>query len=171
GLDIPQIEQDERWNELESELQVKLLAPRLENADTDIEQLLKNAHSDKKAFQKLIRATFSHWIEAGETEPELESWTAAHARATGALADVHVHNGSGSRVAVFSSGGIIAVIAAHVLGLPPSGVYPLFEKVINCSITRLLHNAESIALSTFNEHSYLQAIADHADQGSVITYR
>ena len=84
---------------------------------------------------------------------------------------MHQQNISGHKTAIFSSGGIIAMIAAQLLNLPSSGVYPLFEKVINCSITRLINNSDSIALSSFNEYSYLNAIAPQAEQASVITYR
>ncbi len=195
---IPELVIDPRWNELESEEQVKELAPlvaaqlmaslRAEgNIDDGVgaEQLMSLAMTDKKIFQKLIRATFDLWASLGQGDErliastldstegldQLESWQQAHARVTGALQDVHQANTSGKKTAIFSSGGIIAIIAAHVLKLPSSGVYPLFEKVINCSITRLINNSNEVALSSFNEHAYLNAIAPNAEQSSVITYR
>ncbi|NND82525.1 MAG: hypothetical protein HKN50_08870 [Gammaproteobacteria bacterium] len=168
---IPEIQQDARWNELESELQVDVLAPLLAAEDPQVGEWIVNARRDKKAFQKLIRATFSHWQQAGDSVPGLESWPTARQRVTEVLADVRQANGSGARTGVFTSGGIIAIVASQVLGLPETSVYGMFEKVINGSITRLLHNSSEIALSTFNEHSYLQAIADHQDVDRVITYR
>jgi len=42
--------------------------------------------------------------------------------------------------------------------------------VINCSITRLLYNADKISLSYFNDHSFLDVLG--RDRGeALITYR
>ena len=171
SIQPPEIDTDARWNELQSEQQVAVIAPILQASNPAIAEYMNAARSDKKAFQKLIRATFDFWIEHSDQIPELESWAAAQARVREALTQVHKENGSGTTVGVFSSGGIIAIITALVLKLPASGVYPLFEKVINASITRLLHNNHSIALSSFNEHSYLQAIAKDASEAGIVTYR
>lgn len=180
GVVLPEVEIDPRWNELETEEQVTTLAPQVLHevlregsfqTGDDFAKIMQLAVTDKKVFQKLIRATFDLWITKPELSDQLESWSSAHQRVTQALSEVHHQNTSGQKTAVFSSGGIIAIIAAHVLQLPASSVYPLFEKVINCSITRLINNSDSIALSSFNEHSYLNAIAPADEQDSVITYR
>lgn len=170
GMRVPELVCDARWNELQTEEQVKLLAPKLQLSDPIVGSLLSEARHDKKAFQKLIRATFDYWINQPELSDQLEPWVEARQRVVAALGDVHRQNGSGNKAAVFTSGGIIAIIAAHTLKLPPRGVYPLFEKVINCSISRLLHNADNIALSTFNEHAFLTAMAEPDDK-HIITYR
>ena len=180
GVNIPELIVDPRWNELETEQQVTALAPHVladladdgvVKADENFEKIMQQAVTDKKVFQKLIRATFDLWIAQPELNTELESWSDASQRVTQALREVHKQSSSGNKTAIFSSGGIIAIIVAHVLSLPSSGVYPLFEKVINCSITRLINNAEAISLSSFNEYSYLNAIASHEEQAKVITYR
>ncbi|NNC99561.1 MAG: histidine phosphatase family protein [Gammaproteobacteria bacterium] len=171
GLAVPDIEIDQRWNELETDQQVMVLAPQLPESGAEYQTLLRDSSHDKKALQKLIRATFNFWIENPELAPGLETWQAACQRVIDALTQVHRQNGRGSSAAVFTSGGIISIIAAHLLNLPSGDVYPLFEKVVNCSITQLVHNADSIALSTFNEHSYLQAIAHTTNDRNVITYR
>ena len=162
--------QDERWNELESEEQVEVLAPILAADRPEIAEYMKHARHDKKAFQKLIRATFDFWIENPQVTDKLETWQAAEQRVSEALESVRKKAGKGSLSGVFTSGGIIAIVTAHVLKLPSSAVYPLFEKVINASITRLLHNAEGVALSTFNEYSYLQAQADEGES-NIVSYR
>ena len=173
GLVSPEIQQDCRWNELETEEQVNLLSPMLIERHPELASLLKHARSDKKAFQKLIKASFDFWIENPEfvAHAGLETWAAAHCRVTQVLQQVKQSNGKGCTAGVFTSGGILAILVAHTLGLPTPSVYPLFEKVINCSITRLIHNQQSIALSSFNEYSYLSAIAPEGDENKAITYR
>lgn len=171
NLAMPEIRIDQRWNELENDRQIESLAPFLAEQDSSIESLLEEAHRDKKAFQKIIRATFNYWINEQPDLPELESWPEAQARVVDALNEVRADNGSGTRAAVFSSGGIIAVLAAEVLGVPASGVYALFEQVINTSITKLVHSGEQISLSSFNEHAYLQGIATAFDEEGMVTFR
>ena len=170
-LSIPEIDTDARWNELQTDEQVITLAPFVMPENTDSAALFEAAMQDKKAFQKLIRATFDYWIEHSELIAELESWDAAQRRVLAALADVQANNRSGQKSAVFTSGGIISIVTAHALNLPPSSVYAIFEKVINCSITRLIHNQHELALSTFNEHAFISAIAPAGEEASVITYR
>jgi len=173
GLMPPEIQHDARWNELESEEQVNVLAPVVIERQPELAPLLENARTDKKAFQKLVRATFDFWVEHPELAEQggLETWATAHQRVISVLQEVQHQNGKGCTAGVFTSGGILAIVTAHVLGMPSSSVYPLFEKVINCSITRLIHNRQSIALSSFNEYSYLSAIAPEGDEGKAITYR
>ena len=170
-LSVPEIATDARWNELQTEQQVTVLAPLVAHGGTDPTALMEAAMQDKKAFQKLIRATFDYWIQHPELIGELESWEAAQQRVLAALAEVQANNRSGMKSAVFTSGGIISIVTAHALSLPPSSVYAIFEKVINCSITRLLHNQQELALSTFNEHAFLSAIAPAGEEAKVITYR
>ena len=171
NLSVPEIETDARWNELQTEEQVKTLAPLLVQGKAGSAALLEAAMQDKKSFQKLIRATFDYWIQHPELIGGLESWDKAQQRVLAALTEVQAKNRSGQKSAVFTSGGIISIVTAHALSLPPSSVYAIFEKVINCSITRLLHNQHELALSTFNEHAFLSAIAPAGEEASVITYR
>lgn len=173
GLSVPEIQQDARWNELETEEQVNVLAPLVIERKPELSALLEYARTDKKAFQKLIRATFDFWIENPERVEQvgLETWRSARARVVDVLQETRQGNGKGCTAGVFTSGGILAILASDVLDMPATSVYPLFEKVINCSITRLIHNQESIALSSFNEYSYLSAIAPAGEEDRAITYR
>ena len=171
NLSVPDIASDARWNELQTDEQVITLAPFVMPEGDDVAVMLAAAMQDKKAFQKLVRATFGYWIDHPDLVAELESWDAAQQRVLAALAEVQANNRSGQKSAVFTSGGIISIVTAHALSLPPSSVYAIFEKVINCSITRLLHNRHELALSTFNEHAFLSAIAPAGEEAQVITYR
>ena len=175
NLPVPELECDERWNELQTELQLEVLVPHVMQRRPELKPLMEKAKQDKKAFQKLIRATFDFWIEHPEVESQgsepLETWQAAQQRVIDVLTEVQANNGSGCRAGVFTSGGILAILTAHAMSMPPSSVYPLFEKVINASLTRLIHNRQSLALSTFNEYSYLSAMAERGEEAEIITYR
>ena len=71
---------------------------------------------------------------------------------------------------VFTSGGTIATIVAHVLGAGPAGTYQFYEPVINCSVTQLLYNANKVSLSYYNDHSFLDLLGRQAGE-NLITYR
>jgi broad specificity phosphatase PhoE len=175
NLPIPELECDARWNELQTELQLDVLVPHVMKRRPELQPLMAKAKQDKKAFQKLIRATFDFWIENPDIKsqgPEpLETWHAAQQRVIDVLTEVQTNNGSGCRAGVFTSGGILAILTAHAMSMQASSVYPLFEKVINCSLTRLIHNRTNLALSTFNEYSYLSAMAAPNKVPEIITYR
>jgi broad specificity phosphatase PhoE len=80
--------------------------------------------------------------------------------------------GSGKTVVVSTSGGVIATIVAQVLKMPDSGVYSLFEPVLNASLTRLLYNsAGDVSLSGFNDCGYLRSAEIETDRNDLITYR
>lgn len=175
GLTVPELECDDRWNELQTELQLDVLVPHVMQSRPELAPLMERAKHDMKAFQKLIRATFDYWIEHPEIESQgsepLETWQSAHQRVVEVLSEVQSNNGSGCRAGVFTSGGILAILSAHVMSMPPKSVYPLFEKVINCSVTRLIHTQTKLELSSFNEYSYLSAMADSGQEKEIISYR
>ena len=171
GKPLPECIVDSRWDELQTEEQIKLLAPLLVESNSLLEHLMLAAQTDSRSFQKLVEIVFEHWVSLTRNVPGLESWAEADQRVKSVLSEVMAQSDKGSRVAVFTSAGVIAMVSAHAMKSPLSGVYPLFEKVINCSITRLLHNGERIALSSFNEFGFLQAMAAQANEPDIITYR
>jgi broad specificity phosphatase PhoE len=151
----PAIVIDARLDEVDAEGQFKHLLPQLQREDAELAQLAREVKTVSRSYQKVLSRVFKHWQELGE-HPQLESWAAFSTRVAAAVKDVARVAGSGANTVVVSSGGVIAAIAQHTLGLPKSAAYPLFEALLNCSITRLLHTAERISLVSFNDYSYLQ---------------
>ena len=78
--------------------------------------------------------------------------------------------GSGKTAAIFTSGGTIATIVAHVLGLPSEKVYSFYEPIFNCSITQLFYSGDTISLSYFNDRSFLQFMGQERDE-NLLSYR
>lgn len=173
GSPLPVITQEVGFNEVQNELQIQTLAPMLAESDADIRENAAKAFTDSKAMQKMIRSVFQHWVSLGDESghESLESWNAYSTGVQAAMKRVITEQGAGKTTAVFSSGGTIATIAAAVLGLPPSGVYQLFEQVVNCSVTRLVYSGNNVTLTYFNEHGYLNLLATDQDEKGLITYR
>lgn len=171
GIDCPALTINADWDELENHEQVTSLLPQVIKLQPELQPLVDSLESDKKSFQKILRAVFQHWIIEQPQVEGLESWVQAKQRFADALQQVRDQNGSGTTAAVFTSGGVIASVTAEVMQLGPESVYGLFEPVINASISRFIHSSSGIALSSFNEHQFLKAIALQHQQANVITYR
>ena len=159
------------FNEMDSEGQMHHLAPRLAQTDARVGGLLGAARGDKKAFQKLLRVVFGHWLAGSVADSGLQSWPEFQAEVLRALERVRQAQGSGTTSIVFTSGGVIATLVARVLGLPDTAVYSVYEPVINCSITRPLFSSTRISLSSYNEFSYLQHQGVDPPQPDIISYR
>ena len=139
----PVVAIDERCNELDIDGQIARA------------NLVVEANTSTRVYQKLVRQAFLRWQTLPQTD--LETWTMFASRVTTALEEIVRTSGPGETTIVVSSAGVIATAVAHVLGLPAQSVYPLFEVMMNCSVTCLLHDRERISLSSFNECAYLAA--------------
>ncbi len=171
GLPTLPLVQDPGFNEMDSEGQIQRFAPRLAQTDARVATLLQTAGGDKKAFQKLLRIVFGHWLEGTLTDGGLESWPGFKAEVLRALGAVREAQGRGATSIIFTSGGVIATLVADVLAMPDTAVYSVYEPVINCSITRLLCSSSRISLSSYNEYSYLQVAGADTLQADIISYR
>ena len=63
-----------------------------------------------------------------------------------------------------TSGGVIAVLAAHLLGLADDAFVALNRVTVNTGVTRVVIGRQGRSLVTFNEHTHLEA-------GGLVTYR
>ncbi len=171
GLEVPEVCVDERWNELEAELQIKAFLPVLCETRPELDSLRRTSRTDSKSLQKLLEASFRYWVEENPEHELLESWKEAQSRIKSALKSIADQFESGATTAVFSSGGTISIAASGVLGLPDTHVYPLFEQLLNASMTKLIYTKEKVTLKSFNEHAYLEVIGSAEGHSDVISFR
>jgi len=78
--------------------------------------------------------------------------------------------GSGKTIGIFTSGGTIATLVAHVLGLGGTQTYQFYEPVFNCSVTQLFYSGENVSLSYFNDRSFLQLLGKERGE-ELVSYR
>jgi broad specificity phosphatase PhoE len=167
----PEIKIDPRLNEVDADGQFKHLVPILKSSDAEIAQLAEEAKKSSRSYQKVLSRVFTHWQDLPADYAHLESWPTFSTRVYGAIKDIANAAGSGANTVVVSSGGSIATITQHVVGLPKSGAYPLFEALLNCSITRLLHTRDRISLGSFNDYSYLHSLGNMRSGENLVTFR
>jgi broad specificity phosphatase PhoE len=100
----------------------------------------------------------------------METWAAFSARVSSLLDEIKGDGESGGTTALVTSGAVIAAAVQQVLGSPRTSAYALFEAMMNCSITHLLHDRQRISVSSFNEYTYLIAGIGGFER-ELLTYR
>jgi broad specificity phosphatase PhoE len=163
-------ETDLRLNEIEIDEIFEHLVPQLIKTSADLESLVREGKHSSKHFQKALEIVFNYWVMSGEDCPGLQDWAEYSGNAHSALAEIIAHEGSGKTVGVFTSGGTIATLVAHVLGVTGEQVYKFYEPLINCSVTRLLYSGDKISLSNFNDHLFIRSLASKSGE-ALLTYR
>lgn len=108
---------------------------------------------DPKTFQAMLNVALDGWIAGGEGAGE--SYQQFVERVMKAFDSAVLAAGTGRSVAVFTSGGPIALVTSHLL----TGGATLFQRindvVINASVTTVIVGQSGPRLLTFNEHGHL----------------
>ena len=165
GLAPPEVQPSEAFNEYESEAVCRTLIPKLVQAEPDLEPLVAAMFEDNRAFQKIFETVMRRWVAGEYRIPGIESWNAFKKRVNAALDDILAEEGQGLRIAVFTSGGPIAVAVQRALELSDEACLRVSWQVVNASITRFKCTSDRIMLATFNEHDYLETAE------GLVTYR
>lgn len=166
----PSLVIDPRLNEVQTDEQMAVMTPLLCEQDPRFATLMADMNKDSKSFQKIIETVFNYWVSPNFQVAGIQSWQEYSAGVVSAFEAARASAESGSTSAIFTSGGTIATIVGHVLGLSADRVYEFYEPVFNCSITRLIFNSRKCSLSTFNDVSHLQLMG--AQRGErLVTYR
>lgn len=115
----------------------------------------KNAENLRRYFG-VFREITRGWARGEvETPEDLESWAVFRARVTRSLERVLDGAGNGATVAVFTSGGPVAVAAGMALGLSDEKVLELSWRVRNTAHAEILFSGDGLTLDTFNANPHL----------------
>jgi len=108
---------------------------------------------DPKAFQASLNLAVTAWM-AGDADAG-ESYEAFRARVLAAFELVASQATSGRAIAVFTSGGPIALVVSHLLAGDDSLFQRLNDVVVNASVTTVIVGQTGPRLLAFNEHVHL----------------
>ncbi len=128
---------------------------------------VKQVTSDRKAFQRLFDEVMTAWVSAPETGDGLPSWSDFRKRVRSGMRKIMREQGRRKRVAVFTSGGPIALMVQQALDLTDTVTLGLSWQIMNASVTRIQYNNQRIALQVFNDVTYLELTKDR----TLLTYR
>lgn len=149
-------------NEYPGEEIVQTLGRHLRETDTSIATLADayesaDIYTDRyRHLHRLLEAVIARWVE-GDYDASLVpvTWRDWSAAVRGALREIMVTSGSGRRVAVFTSGGPIAVSVQTVLAAPDIKAAELNWRINNCSVTRFTWSGNRVSLDRFNDIAHL----------------
>ncbi|KQY56005.1 hypothetical protein ASD11_16120 [Aeromicrobium sp. Root495] len=108
--------------------------------------------TDPREFQQLLDAALERWVSGGEAPETFEAFTR---RVLGSLDAAVAQAGSGRGVAVFTSGGPIALVTSYLLAGDASLFITLNRVAVNAAVTTLIVGRGGTRLLTFNEHTHV----------------
>lgn len=138
----------------------------------EVKHFLASHENGKKAFQLVFEDAMARWMSGLHDSDYGESWPVFRARCVAALTRL-VDAGSSQRIVVFTSGGTIATLTQHVLGMTDSQVFQLNWALVNSAVTKLLFQSGKdgqpgrVSLSYLNNFSHLEKSRDAA----LVSYR
>ena len=160
GRDWPPLTPEPRLAEFDGDGLTRTLAPLLAERDTEFAALRRAAEEHaggperNRHFQRMLEALAGAWQAGTVAHPEVEGWPAFRARVQAALGDLW-RLPPGSRVLVFTSGGVIGLAVALALDAPDTAAQNLNWRVKNASLTRLTFGGGRVSLDSFNELAHL----------------
>lgn len=120
--------------------------------------------SAARLFDLLFQRITRMWVAGDLDSPQVESWQKFCERVDSGMALVRAAAGPSRRIAVFTSGGVIAAACRAALDLSPQKTLELSWSSRNASFAEFLFSGERFSFSSFNNIPHLQ------DPG-LVTYR
>lgn len=128
--------------------------------------MLANHVEPSRALEQLFHAAMQRWMGGWHDSDYTETWPDFRRRCVRALERLHTEEREQSTI-VFTSGGVIATLMQHLLGLQDYQVMEMSWTLANCSVTKLRQRPGQFTLGYLNNYAHLEWLGQ---QGSV-TYR
>lgn len=151
---------DTNWNEYDHQDILGQLDPRLATP-AGIKQYLTNFTQPNQKLNELIKQAFTRWISGEHDGDYQESWPVYQKRIHQALNNTLTNHKNSKHIAVFTSGGPIALVAQHLLKIPAENLMQLNWSLVNCGVTKLITTSQGLMLSSLNEHSIFDGKNKH----------
>jgi broad specificity phosphatase PhoE len=170
GLKFPESPVLPEFDEYQGEAVFKRSLPQLLESESKIRDLHATFQSatskaeQRVSFQKLFEAVIGKWVRDAIRVQGVETWLEFCSRVNSGLANFLSAGGRGERVAIFTSGGPIAVSMQRALRLSPESTLQVSWMSRNSSWSEFLYSADRFTLSSFNVHG-------HLDDPAMLTHR
>lgn len=158
----PALQEIPGLNEYPAKEITESLVPALRNNDSSFDRLVcdfesSNSHEEKyRHLHRLLEVVIARWVMDDYEDVDVPlSWKTFSAGVRAALRDVMSRSGRGKTIAVFTSGGPVAISVQTVLQSPDIKAAELNWRVHNCSVTRYTFSGERVSLDAFNDVSHL----------------
>jgi broad specificity phosphatase PhoE len=149
-------------NEFDHQNILAVYHPQYQDAG-EIAAFLLSQPNPKKAFQLGFEAAMQQWMQ-GHPGEYVESWSTFAKRCTDALqALIATGREKDTDVIAVTSGGVIAAITGHILGLSTDRTLDINWVIANTAVTSLLYRSDKVSLAYFNNFHHLPS--------ALLTYR
>ncbi|HZW11990.1 MAG TPA: histidine phosphatase family protein [Noviherbaspirillum sp.] len=137
-----------------------------------VKRFLASSPNAKRAFQEIFEAAMARWMSGRHDDDYCEPWPVFRARCVEALQRLLESADKSQSIVVFTSGGTIATLCQHVLGLTDKQVADLNWTLVNSAVTKFLYRSGGgpsgrVTLSYLNNYAHLELFG----QPHTITYR
>lgn len=146
------------------------------NSFADMAASIGQGSGANKTFQKEFGKALERWVFGKFDDDYKESWPQFKKRCVSALQDVinqellsshkRSRNYKSQDICIFTSGGAIAVIVQHILGLSDQKALMVNQQLRNTSVTKLLSSGSNLSIDYLNNYSHLTLAGE-----DWITYR
>ncbi|MCP4135175.1 MAG: histidine phosphatase family protein [bacterium] len=143
------------------------MLPHLQKEDPSIDEHIKQIRKNKKSFQVIYERAFDLWLSGNHDTPDLVPYEEFHSTVNTGIDNILKENGKGKSVAVFTSGGPIAIAVKRALNLSDKDTVKVQWQIANSSVTKFKCRGNELTLTTFNEFSHLELNGDQ----DLITFR
>jgi broad specificity phosphatase PhoE len=110
-----------------------------------------------RLFDKLFARITRMWVNEELDSPNVEPWRDFCARIDRGIARIRGDAGKNARIAVFTSGGVIAATVRLALDLSPQKTLEMSWTSRNASYSEWLFSPERFSLASFNNHPHLES--------------
>lgn len=153
------------WNEYDHQDILAQLDPDFATPN-GVKRYLSQQEKPNQALQSLVDKAFSRWISDDFAEQYTESWSAYQKRIQQALQSTVAQAQGAKHIAVFSSGGPIALLSQMLLKVPANNLMDLNWTLVNAGVTKIIVSKHGQVLSSLNDHSAFEGHNRH-----LITYK
>ncbi len=152
-------------NEFDHENVIEVAEPRY--ADKLVMMGEMAASGDpRRSFQKFFQDAVGRWVDGHHADEYKEPWTVFKLRVISALDELVKMTPPKGSTLVFTSGGTISAICAHLLGLNDAQAFTINWTLANVGITKIQAGRDGLHLISVNEHGHVEG-----HQPSLLSYR
>jgi broad specificity phosphatase PhoE len=161
GIPWPEPQLLKEFDEFHAELVIEQALPGLIETDERIRKMYADFQAAAtrpaqfKTFQRLFEVVVGRWAAGELVVPGVEPWNDFVQRIRRALRDLTGNGSSGKHIAIFTSGGPVAVAMQHALDLSTPNTLKTAWMVRNCAYSDFLFSGERFTLSSFNAIPHL----------------
>ena len=152
-------------NEFDHENVIEVAEPRYADKALMMAEMAASGEP-RRAFQSFFQDAVSRWVAGHHDAEYLEPWSVFKLRCVSTLDELVKLTPPRGQAMVFTSGGFISVVCAHLLGLHDTQAFAINWTLANAGVTKINVGRDGLHLLSVNEHAHVEGATP-----SLLTYR